>query len=45
MERAFERAQGIDLLSRLKEKLSFDWHHQAILASIRGLFATAARQV
>jgi geranylgeranyl reductase family protein len=45
MERAFERAQGIDLLSRLKEKLSFDWHHQAILASIGGLFVPAAEEV
>jgi len=42
MERAFDRAQGIDLLSRLNGSLSFDWHHQAIVASIRGLFAPAA---
>jgi len=41
-ERVFDRAQGIGLLSRLKGNLTFDWHHQAILASIRGLFAPAA---
>jgi hypothetical protein len=41
-ERAFDRAKGIDLLSRLKGNLRFDWHHKAILASIRGLFAPAA---
>ncbi|MGO8736982.1 MAG: NAD(P)/FAD-dependent oxidoreductase [Terriglobia bacterium] len=41
MEKAFDRAKGIDLLSRLKGNLSFDWHHKTILASIRGLFAPA----
>ena len=45
MERAFERAKGIDLVARLEGKLSFDWHHQAILASIRGLFAPAGGSV
>jgi geranylgeranyl reductase family protein len=42
VERAFDKAKGIDLLSRLNGNLSFDWHHKAILASIRGLFAPAA---
>jgi hypothetical protein len=42
IERAFDRAKGIDLLSRLNGNLRFDWHHKAILASIRGLFAPAA---
>ena len=42
MERAFDRAKGIDLLSKLNGSLSFDWHHKAILVSIRGLFAPAA---
>jgi geranylgeranyl reductase family protein len=42
MERVFERAKGIDLVARLEGKLSFDWHHQAILASIHGLFAPAS---
>jgi flavin-dependent dehydrogenase len=37
VERAFEKAKGIDLLSRLNGKLNFDWHHKAILASIRSL--------
>jgi len=42
MERAFDRAKGIDLLSRLNGNLRFDWHHKAIMVSIRGLFAPAA---
>jgi digeranylgeranylglycerophospholipid reductase len=42
MERAFDRAKGIDLLSRLNGNLNFDWHHKAILAAIHGLFAPAA---
>ena len=42
MEKAFDRAKGIDLLSRLNGNLSFDWHHKAILASIRTLFTPAA---
>jgi flavin-dependent dehydrogenase len=42
IERAFDRAKGIDLLSRLNGNLSFDWHHKAILASIRGLCAPDA---
>ena len=42
IEKAFERAKGIDLLGRLKEELSFDWHRRAILASILGLFGPAA---
>jgi flavin-dependent dehydrogenase len=42
IERAFDRAKGIDLLSRLNGNLSFDWHHKAILASIHSLFARAA---
>jgi len=42
IERAFDRAKGIDLLSRLNGNLSFDWHHKAILASIHSLFAAAA---
>lgn len=41
-ERAFDRAKGIDLLSKLNGNLRFDWHHQAILASICALFAPAA---
>jgi geranylgeranyl reductase family protein len=42
IERAFDRAKGIDLLSSLNGNLSFDWHQKAILASIRALFAPAA---
>jgi flavin-dependent dehydrogenase len=42
MERAFDRAKGIDLLSRLNGNLNFDWHHKAILAAIRGLCAPDA---
>jgi flavin-dependent dehydrogenase len=42
IERAFDKAKGIDLLSRLNGNLSFDWHHKAILASIRGLCAPVA---
>jgi geranylgeranyl reductase family protein len=42
VEGAFDRAKGIDLLSRLNGKLNFDWHHKAILMSIRSLFAPAA---
>ncbi len=42
IERAFDRAKGIDLLSRLNGNLSFDWHHKALLASIHSLFAPAA---
>jgi flavin-dependent dehydrogenase len=42
IERAFDRAKGIDLLSRLNGKLKFDWHRDAILASMRGLFGPAA---
>jgi flavin-dependent dehydrogenase len=42
IERAFDRANGIDLLRRLNGNLNFDWHHKAILASIRGLFGPAA---
>jgi flavin-dependent dehydrogenase len=41
IERAFDRAKGIDLLSRLNGKLKFDWHRDAILASMRGLFGPA----
>jgi geranylgeranyl reductase family protein len=37
IERAFDRAKGIDLVGRLNGKLNFDWHHKAILASIRSL--------
>jgi len=42
IERAFERARGIDLVGGLKGNLDFDWHRGAILASIRGLFGPAA---
>ena len=42
MERAFERAKGMDLVSRLKGKLNFDWHLKAILASLGCLFGPAA---
>jgi hypothetical protein len=42
IERAFDRAKGIDLLSMLSGNLRFDWHHRAILASIHSLFAPAA---
>jgi flavin-dependent dehydrogenase len=42
VERAFDRAKGINLLSGLNGNLNFDWHHKAMLASIRGLFATPA---
>ncbi len=38
VEKAFDRAKGIDLLGRLSGKLNFDWHRKAILATIRGLF-------
>ena len=41
IERTFDRAKGMDLLSRLSENLRFDWHHKAILASIGGLFGPA----
>ena len=42
VEKAFERAKGIDLVSRLNGNLRFDWHHKAIMATIRSLFAPAA---
>jgi digeranylgeranylglycerophospholipid reductase len=42
IERAFDKANGIDLLRRLNGNLNFDWHHKAILASIRGLLGSAA---
>ena len=42
LEKAFERAKGIDLVGGLKGNLDFDWHCRAILASIRGLFGPAA---
>ena len=42
VEWAFERAKTIDLLCRLNGKLNFDWHHKAILASVRGLFGPGA---
>jgi len=41
IERAFERARGIDLPRRLDGNLKFDWHHKAILASIGCLFGPA----
>jgi flavin-dependent dehydrogenase len=42
IERVFDRANGIDLLSRLNGNLRFDWHHKALMASVRSLFAPAA---
>jgi flavin-dependent dehydrogenase len=42
VERVFDRANGIDLLARLNGDLRFDWHHKAILASVRSLFAPTA---
>lgn len=42
IEGAFDRAKGIDLLSKLNGSLRFDWHHKAILASIHGLFGSTA---
>jgi geranylgeranyl reductase family protein len=41
IERAFDRPVGIDLLRGLNGDLKFDWHHKAILASIRTLFPPA----
>ena len=41
IESAFDRAIGSSLLNRLNGSLRFDWHHQAILASIQGLFSPA----
>jgi geranylgeranyl reductase family protein len=42
VEKAFDRAKGIDLMSRLNGNLRFDWHHKAIMATIRSLFAPAS---
>jgi geranylgeranyl reductase family protein len=42
IERAFERAKGIELVGRLKGELNFDWHRSAILATLYGLFGPAA---
>jgi digeranylgeranylglycerophospholipid reductase len=39
IEKTFERATAMDLVRRMNGCLKFDWHHQAILASIRSLFA------
>jgi len=38
IEKAFDRAKGIDLVSRLNGNFRFDWHHKAIFASIQGLW-------
>jgi flavin-dependent dehydrogenase len=38
IEKIFESANATDLLRRLNGQLKFDWHHQAILTSIRSLF-------
>ena len=42
VDKAFERAKGIDLLGGLNGNLNFDWHRKAIMASVRGLFGSAA---
>jgi len=38
IEKTFESANAMDLVRRLNGRLQFDWHHQAILASVRSLF-------
>jgi flavin-dependent dehydrogenase len=40
IEWAFEQANTMDLMCRLNGKLNFDWHHQAILASLQSLIPT-----
>jgi digeranylgeranylglycerophospholipid reductase len=43
IEKTFESAQALDLVRRMNGRLKFDWHHQAILASIRSLLAPTTR--
>jgi geranylgeranyl reductase family protein len=43
IERAFDKANGMDLIRRLNGSLKFDWHHEAILASFRSLCGPVAR--
>jgi digeranylgeranylglycerophospholipid reductase len=43
IERIFENAESTDLLRRLNGQLKFDWHHQAILTSIRSLFVPSRK--
>jgi digeranylgeranylglycerophospholipid reductase len=37
IEKFFELAQASDLLVRLNGRLKFDWHHRALLATLRSL--------
>ena len=37
VERFFDLAKATNLLVRLNGRLKFDWHHQALLATLRGL--------
>jgi flavin-dependent dehydrogenase len=39
IDRFFEVAQATDLLVRLNGRLKFDWHHRALLATLRALLA------
>jgi hypothetical protein len=37
IESFFEVARATDLLVRLNGRLKFDWHHRALLATLRAL--------
>ncbi|MFQ5926345.1 MAG: geranylgeranyl reductase family protein [Terriglobia bacterium] len=39
IERIFEAAKASNLLVRLDGRLKFDWHHEALLATLRSLLA------
>lgn len=40
IDRFFDVANATDLLVRLNGKLQFDWHHRALLATLRALLTT-----
>lgn len=40
IERTFEKARAMDLIGRMNGHLSFDWHYQAILSTLRSLFSS-----
>ena len=42
IENIFDRAKAMNLLARLDGSLQFDWHHRAILTSIRSLITPSS---
>ena len=41
IDRFFDAANATNLLVRLNGKLKFDWHHRALLSTLRALLTTS----